>query len=71
MVPAEAVQLGREGHFVFIINDDNTVTMRPVRPGQKHGSEMVILDGVQAGEKVVVTGQITLSPGASVRVVNR
>jgi multidrug efflux system membrane fusion protein len=69
LVPNEAVQVGRAGPFVFVVKEDNTVALRAVKPGQKHGKEIVITEGVKPGETVVVTGQITLSPGATVAIV--
>ena len=69
LVPAEAVQTGGKSPFVFVIKPDNTVDLRPVHAGQKQGELMVVTDGLQAGESVVVTGQLALAPGAPVKVV--
>jgi len=65
------VQLGQNGHFVFVVKEDMSVDLRPVEPGQKHGVDIVVSQGLQAGETVVVSGQLSLSPGATVRVVER
>lgn len=69
MVPAEAVQIGQKGRFVFVMKPDKTVEMRFVKVGQLHGEKISITEGVKPGESVVVTGQISLSPGAKVKVV--
>ncbi len=69
VVPSQAVQVGQIGTFVFVVNPDQTVAIRPVRPGQKQGSDVLIEDGVKPGEMVVVTGQLFLAPGAPVRIV--
>ncbi|MEO6846354.1 MAG: efflux RND transporter periplasmic adaptor subunit [Chthoniobacterales bacterium] len=66
LVPNEALQIGTNGPFVFIVKEDNTVDLRPVKPGQRQGTEMVITEGLKAGETVVVTGQLALAPGAKV-----
>jgi multidrug efflux system membrane fusion protein len=67
LVPAQAVQISQNGPFVFVMKPDNTVDLRPVKPGQRQeGDLMVIQDGVQAGETVVVTGQLALAPGTKV-----
>ncbi len=68
LVPAEAVQIGGKGPFVFTVKPDNTVEMRPIHPGQRQGEMMVISEGIAAGESIVVTGQLALAPGAAVRV---
>jgi membrane fusion protein, multidrug efflux system len=69
LVPNEAIQVGNSGPFVFVAKDDSTAEMRPVKVGQRQGGETVISDGVKAGDKIVVTGQMTLAPGAKVAVV--
>ena len=69
LIPAESLQVGNTGPFVFIIKEDKTVELRPVKPGQRQGDLMVITEGVKSGETVVVTGQITLAPGTAVSIV--
>jgi multidrug efflux system membrane fusion protein len=70
VVPADALQLSQQGTFVYVINPaDSTVQPRPVKVGQRqgdHGEMVAIESGLAAGEKVVVTGQLTLGPGAKV-----
>jgi len=66
MVPSGAVQIGQNGPYVFIVKPDSTLDLRPVKPGQAHGDETVISEGVQPGEMVVVSGQLQLAPGAKV-----
>jgi multidrug efflux system membrane fusion protein len=67
LVPTQAVQISQSGPYVFVVKPDNTVDKRPVKPGQPQGEDMVVIeDGVQANETVVVTGQIALAPGVEV-----
>jgi len=66
LVPAQAVQVGQMGPFLFVVKSDNTVELRPVKLGQRHAELVAIKDGVAAGEKIVTTGQMMLFPGASV-----
>src|SRR5436309_4926354 len=67
LVPSQAVQVSQSGPFVFVVKPDNTVDLRPVKPGQRQeGDHTVIESGVTAGETVVVTGQLALSPGAKI-----
>ena len=66
MVPSGAVQIGQNGPYVFVVKPDSTLDLRPVKPGQAHGDETVISEGVKPGEMVVVSGQLQLSPGAKV-----
>jgi membrane fusion protein, multidrug efflux system len=67
LLPSQAIQVSQSGPFVFVVKPDNTVDIRPVKPGQlQEGDLMVIESGVKPGETVVVTGQLALSPGAKV-----
>ncbi len=66
MVPSGAVQIGQNGPYVFVVKPDSTLDLRPVKPGQAHGDETVITEGVKPGELVVVSGQLQLAPGAKV-----
>jgi len=69
MVPAQALQVGQRGPFVFLVKGDGSVDLREVKPGQRQGDAVAILEGVGAGETVVVSGQMGLVPGARVAVV--
>ena len=67
LVPAQAVQISQSGPFVFILKPDNTVDLRPVKPGQRQDGDMTVIEGgVEPDETVVVTGQLALTPGAKV-----
>lgn len=69
LIPKEAVQIGQEGHFVFVYDPSTSkVTYRPVFIGENSGSLTVIENGVEPGEKVVLTGQINLKPDSSVHI---
>ncbi|MGE5208046.1 MAG: efflux RND transporter periplasmic adaptor subunit [Alphaproteobacteria bacterium] len=67
LVPSQAVQISQSGPFVFVVKSDNTVELRPVTPGQRQQGDLTVIEnGLKAGETVVVTGQLALSPGATV-----
>jgi membrane fusion protein, multidrug efflux system len=67
LVPSQAVQVSQSGPFVFIVKSDNTVDLRPVKPGQRQEGDLTVIeDGVKDGETVVVTGQLALAPGTKV-----
>jgi multidrug efflux system membrane fusion protein len=69
LVPAVAVQLSAKGQFVYVVKDDMTAELRLVTPGQRHSDLVAINEGVAAGERVVINGQIGVTPGGKVRVV--
>ena len=66
VVPAQAVQSGQKGQYVFVVKADNTVEARPVVPGPPNGRDIVVSQGLAAGERVVTDGQLRLVPGARV-----
>jgi multidrug efflux system membrane fusion protein len=67
LVPAQAVQVSQSGPFVFVVKSDNTVDLRPVKPGQRQEGDLTVIEsGVKPDETVVVTGQLALAPGAKV-----
>jgi multidrug efflux system membrane fusion protein len=67
LVPSQAVQISQNGPFVFVMKPDNTVDLRPVKPGQRQDGDLVVVEsGIQPDETVVVTGQLALAPGTKV-----
>jgi multidrug efflux system membrane fusion protein len=67
LVPAQAVQISQSGPFVFVMKSDNTVDLRPVKPGQRQDGDFAVIEsGVEPDETVVVTGQLALAPGSKV-----
>ena len=68
VAPTTAVQASQNGQFVYVVKQDGTVEMRPVRVERTSGTEAVIASGLRAGETVVTDGQLRLTPGARVAV---
>ncbi len=68
VVPAQAVQTGQDGPYVYVVKDDLTVEPRAVKPGPSAEGVVVIAKGLAAGERVVTDGQLRLFPGAKVEL---
>lgn len=66
VVPVTAVRTGPNGTFVYVINEDRTVSMRPVKRGESTVDLVAINDGVKEGELVVTEGGDRLKDGARV-----
>jgi len=66
VVPAQAVEAGPDGAYVFVVKPDHTVAQRPVAVDRTVGAETVLARGVAPGEQVVVDGQSRLLPGTRV-----
>ncbi|HUR72297.1 MAG TPA: efflux RND transporter periplasmic adaptor subunit [Candidatus Limnocylindrales bacterium] len=68
LVPAEAPQLSANGTFLYVVKNDSSAEQRMVKLGQRQGELVVVTEGVKAGEKVVVKGQLGVTPGGKVRI---
>ncbi len=66
LVPSRSVEQGQKGPYVFVVGPDQTAEMRPVVAGRAIGEKTVVVEGVKPGERVVVDGQLRLTPGAKV-----
>ena len=67
-VPANAVQAGPQGSYVFVVTQNETVETRYVTAGTVSDSVAEITQGLEAGEIVVVSGHYRLRPGIKVAV---
>jgi multidrug efflux system membrane fusion protein len=68
VVPATAVQPSTAGQYVYVVNPDRTAQVRQVTVARQAGEDMIIAQGLSAGEEVVIDGQLRLTPGALVSV---
>jgi membrane fusion protein, multidrug efflux system len=74
LVPSRTLQTGPQGKYVWILNPDQSVAMRPVNvlrlyQAPQTGEQAVLETGLKAGEMVISEGQMRLFPGAKVRVL--
>ncbi|HKW01743.1 MAG TPA: efflux RND transporter periplasmic adaptor subunit, partial [Vicinamibacterales bacterium] len=67
VIPSQAVQVGQDGQFVFVVKEDSTVEQRPVTLGQRFGEIVVIDKGLNVGETIVTEGQLRLEQGTKVQ----
>src|SRR5665213_3266886 len=68
VVPNVAVQNGQQGTFVYIVDQDSTVHLKPIQVGITTQTSSQILGGLSDGDRVVVDGTDRLVEGAQVRV---
>src|SRR5262249_34892011 len=66
IVPEAAVQRGPQGSFVYVVKEDKTAEVRPVKLGVTDGGDASIDSGVAGGELVVVDGADKLRAGTKV-----
>ncbi len=68
-VPREAVNVGQSGPYVFVISQDNKAEMRPVEVTYEDSFIATLGSGVKEGERVVIDGQLRLTPGIQVSIL--
>ena len=68
LVPSRAVLTGQKGTYVFAVKGDNTVEVRPVETSTSFKENSIIEKGLEAGERVVLDGQLRLTQGTRVSV---
>lgn len=66
VVPNEAVVIGQQGHYVFLIKESKAY-MQSVKTGVQYQNLIEIKTGLKAGDMVVVSGQINLESGKNVQ----
>jgi len=66
IVPTAAIQRGAPGTFVYAVNPDSTVAVKPVKLGVAQGERQAILSGLEVGDTVVTDGVDRLRDGAKV-----
>ena len=69
VLPQQAVTRGTSGDSVMVVGADGKVAPRPVKIGSSVGGQWVVLDGLKAGEQVMVDGFQKLRGNAPVKAV--
>ncbi|HNR83719.1 MAG: efflux RND transporter periplasmic adaptor subunit [Rubrivivax sp.] len=68
LVPVTAVRTGPQGDYVYVIDDERVARMRPVRRGMATVDQVLIVQGLQAGERVVTEGGDRVKDGGKLRL---
>lgn len=69
-VPAEAVQNGQKGNFVFVV-ENNVARVKAVKVLRTVDGEAVLSEGLNGDETVVTDGQLSLRDGSRVDIKTR
>lgn len=70
VIPNAAVQFGSQGNFVYIVDGENKAKLRTVKLGVTEGERVAVLDGVRAGENVVLEGLDRLREDREVTIID-
>lgn len=69
-VLTDAIQYGRQGAFVFLINEDMTVQRQEIQSGIVEGVYTQVLEGLVEGDRVVIEGVDRLRAGSKVEIID-
>ncbi len=68
VAPSAAIQSGPNGQYVYVVKPDMTVELRNIKIARAEANDTVVASGLQAGDQVVVVGQLRLAPGTKVNL---
>ena len=68
VIPQAAVVVDQAGPYVLVVDKDNKVEQRRIRPGSQEGSDVTVAEGLKEGEQVIVEGLQKVRPGQEVQV---
>lgn len=66
VVPQAAIQENQTGPFVLVVDGEGRVVLRPIKTGQRIETDIVALEGLEAGETIIIDGIQKVRPGAKV-----
>lgn len=69
LMPVSALQMNTEGHFVWIVSQQNTVSRKQVTVGLQQNQQVVVTAGLSAGDRVITDGIDRLTEGSAVDIV--
>lgn len=69
-VPRKAIMSGPQGRFVYLVGKEEKVEVRPVQVGRSMGNNVMVTDGLAAGDRYIVEGVMKVQPGIAVNAVS-
>lgn len=67
-IPQKAIRYSQEGPYVYVVQADQTIAIRPLILGEEHGTDQVVKEGLDSVEMVITDGHLRLYPGLKVEV---
>ena len=67
LLPQSAIQRDNDGAYVFVVGADDKIAEKRVDLGDQRGADWIVLGGIDAGERVVVSGIQKAEPGGKVK----
>lgn len=67
-IPQKAIRYNQKGPYVYVVKEDFTVEQRQITAGEERGTDLIVLDGLQPTETIILDGHLRLSPGTKVEI---
>lgn len=71
LVPQRSVMEQQGTKIVYVVGEGDKISLRTISVGERYEGSYVVLDGLEAGERVVVEGQLKVRPGSTVRPMDK
>lgn len=68
LIPQKAIRYNQQGPYVYVVNEDMTVAIRQLTLGKEHGTDQIVLEGLDPHERIILEGHLRLSPGLKVEI---
>jgi multidrug efflux system membrane fusion protein len=68
VLPAKAVQSGRNENFVYVVGADNKAQVRHIVMDPEDDGQVIVREGIAKGDRIVLEGQVRLAPGVAVEI---
>ena len=69
LVPQQAINQLQNIYMAFVVGDSNKINPRPVKTGNRVGSNWIITEGLKPGEKVALVGNMIIKPGMAIKPI--
>lgn len=69
LLPQSTIQRDNDGAYVFAVNSDDQIVEKRVKLGEQRGGDWIVLDGIDAGARVIASGVQKAQPGEKVKPV--
>ncbi len=68
LIPQKAIRYSQDGPYVYVVQPDMTVAIRPLILGEEQGSEQIVLEGIDSSEQLILDGHLRVSPGSKIEI---
>ena len=69
LLPQSTIQRDNDGAYVFVVGSDDKIVEKRVKLGEQHGSDWIVLGGIDAGARIIASGVQKAQPGEKVKPV--